>query len=432
MAVLPSLVVMDITPTPLEDRANPLHGFAGRALAALDRIADAPAWAMTPEEQAEALVELQQVTARVTELRWRVLVAADRNEIGAKDGSTSTSAWLARRTRENRSRTNGDVRGARALDEPEFAPTRAAFAEGRLTEDQVWVIVRAIEDLSADEVDDEQRAVAQKHLIGLAAEHDAKTLRVLARRLFEVLAPDEADRREGEALAREERRAREKCRFSMRDNGDGTTSGWFKLPSAQADMLGKVVQALAAPRRQDPGAWLDSQGKKLPYPVLLGQAFADLVEHLPLDAMPQAGGTAATVVITMELEKLLKSVGAATLDTGCRISAGQVRRMTCNSGLIPAVLGTASVPLDLGRTARLHSSAQRTAMAIRDKGCTAEGCDRPPAWCEAHHELAWSEGGGTSVKDGRLLCPHHHHLAHDSRYDMRRLPDGKIRFARRT
>jgi hypothetical protein len=423
---------MEATSTPLEDRTNPLHGFAGRALAALDRIADSPAWAMTLEEQAEALVELDQVAARVTELRWRVMAAADRNEIGAKDGSTSTAAWLARRTRENRSRTNGDLRGARSLDEPRFASTRAAFAAGRLTEDQVWVIVRAIEDLPADEVDDEQREVAQQHLLGLAAQHDAKTLGVLARRLFEVLVPDEAERREGEALDREERRARQKCRFSMRDNGDGTSSGWFKLPSAQADMLGKVVQAFAAPRRQDPQAWLDGDGKKLPYPVLLGQAFADLVEHLPVNALPQAGGTAATVVVTMELEKLLKGIGAATLDTGCRVSAGQLRRMACNSGLVPAVLGTASVPLDLGRTARLHNSAQRAAMAIRDGGCTAEGCDRPPAWCEAHHELAWSEGGGTSVEDGRLLCPHHHHLAHDSRYDMRRLPDGKVRFNRRT
>lgn len=423
---------MESVSTPVMARANPVHGFAGRALAALDRLADSPAWAMTPAEQAEALVELSRLGARVTELRWRVLAAADRNEIGAPDGSTSTAAWLARATGETRARTNGELRGALALDDPAFAVTRAAFAAGRLTEAQVWVIVRALEDLPAGEVGPEQRVAAQEHLVGLAHEHDAKQLRVLARRLFEVLAPDEADRREGEALEREERRARERCRFAIRDNGDGTASGWFKLPTLHAEMLGKAVQAFAAPRRTDPGAWLDAEGHRLPYAVLLGQGFADLVEHLPTGALPQAGGTAASVVVTVELERLRRGLGAAVLDTGGRISASEARRLACNSGLVPAVLGSASVPLDLGRTVRLHTGAQRTAMVIRDGGCTAQGCDRPPAWCEAHHEVPWSAGGGTSVAAGRLLCPHHHHLAHDARYDMRRLTDGKVRFHKRT
>ena len=191
---------MEEVSTPVAERVDPVHGFAGAALAALDRVADSPGWAMSPDEQAEALVELSVLAARVTELRWRVLAAADANEIGAKDGSTSTAAWLSRRTRENRARTNGDLRGARALDEERFAPTRAAFAAGVLTVDQVWVILRAVEDLPAGEVTDEQRILAQEHLIGLAAVHDAKRLRVLAKRLFEVLAPDEADKREGEAL----------------------------------------------------------------------------------------------------------------------------------------------------------------------------------------------------------------------------------------
>jgi hypothetical protein len=138
------------------------------------------------------------------------------------------------------------------------------------------------------------------------------------------------------------------------------------------------------------------------------------------------------VVITVALDKLREGLGAASLDTGGRISAAEARRMACTAGLMPAVLGTRSTPLDLGRTSRLHNEPQRIAMGIRDKGCTSVGCDRPPGWCEAHHEVEWSEGGETSVEKGRLLCPHHHHLAHDSRYDMQRLPNGKVRFNRRT
>ncbi|HSE08965.1 MAG TPA: hypothetical protein VLB29_09875, partial [Nocardioidaceae bacterium] len=69
--------------TPVAERVDPVHGFAGRALAALDRVADAAGWAMSPVEQAEALVELARVEARVVELRWRVLAAADRDDLGA-------------------------------------------------------------------------------------------------------------------------------------------------------------------------------------------------------------------------------------------------------------------------------------------------------------------------------------------------------------
>jgi hypothetical protein len=192
------------------------------------------------------------------------------------------------------------------------------------------------------------------------------------------------------------------------------------------------VQAFAAPRRQDPAAWRDSDGNKVPYAQLLGHAFAELVEHLPTGALPQAGGAAATVVVTLDLDTLRSGLGGASLDTGGRISAAEARRLACNSGLVPAVLGSRSVPLDLGRTTRLHTPSQRTAMAIRDGGCTAHGCDRPPAWCQAHHEDPWSHGGGTSVESGRLLCPRHHQLAHDSHYDMRRMPDGQVRFHQRT
>ncbi|MGH3369021.1 MAG: DUF222 domain-containing protein [Nocardioidaceae bacterium] len=434
---------MEAPSTPIADRTDPVHGFAGAALAALDRVADSPGWAMTPAEQAEALVELTRVQARVAELRWRVLAAADRNQVGATDGHTSTASWLAAATRQTRTRCHGDLRGALLLDDPRHTVTRDAFAAGALTEDQTWVILRTVTDLPAEEVSEEQRVRAQEHLVALAAVHDAKTLRILAKRIFEVLAPDQADQREGQALQAEEHRARQQCRFALRDNGDGTHTGWFKLPTLHAEILTKAVQAFAAPRRTNPttspprptdtdtDADAETDGRRVPYPVRLGHAFADLIEHLPVDRLPQAGGTAATLVITLDLATLLSGLGAASLDTGTRISATQARRLACNAGLVPAVLGTDSVPLDLGRKTRLHTPHQRTAMALRDQGCTTHGCDRPPAWCEAHHELPWSHGGHTTLDNGRLLCPHHHRLAHDPGHDMHLLPDGKVRFHKR-
>jgi hypothetical protein len=71
-------------------------------------------------------------------------------------------------------------------------------------------------------------------------------------------------------------------------------------------------------------------------------------------------------------------------------------------------------PLNLGRSQRLFSAAQRIALAARDGGCLIPGCDRPPSWCEAHHIDEWEKHSGrTDVDAGVLLCRHHHRWVHD-------------------
>ncbi len=52
--------------------------------------------------------------------------------------------------------------------------------------------------------------------------------------------------------------------------------------------------------------------------------------------------------------------------------------------------------------------------------------------CHAHHDTPWSKGGTTDVTTGRLLCPRHHTLAHDHRYQLKAGPNGKVTFSRRT
>lgn len=123
----------------------------------------------------------------------------------------------------------------------------------------------------------------------------------------------------------------------------------------------------------------------------------------------------------------------ASLDTGGRISAGEARRLARRAGIIPVVLGGASVPLDVGRKRRVHTEAQRIAMGLRDGGCTAGGCDAPSGMTEAHHdEVSWVHGGGTSVDRGRLLCPAHHRRIHDPTFQHSLDKHGKVRFTRRT
>jgi hypothetical protein len=168
----------------------------------------------------------------------------------------------------------------------------------------------------------------------------------------------------------------------------------------------------------------------------MGHAFCDLLERFPADRLPKAGGTSATVLIMLDYDKLLSGLGAAHLDTGVPISAGEARRLACTAGLIPVVYRRAidgrSVVLDMGRRRRLHDQYQRIALTVRDRGCSTLDCDRPAAWCHAHHDIPWSQGGGTSIAEGRLLCGFHHRKAHSPSYHITHRDDGKVEFHRRT
>ena len=126
--------------------------------------------------------------------------------------------------------------------------------------------------------------------------------------------------------------------------------------------------------------------------------------------LPDDGGERPQVVVTVPLSTLRDGIGAGTLDDGTVISAAEARRLSCDARIIPAVLAGRGEVLDLGRARRLFTRALRRKLALRDRGCAFPGCDRPTAWCDAHHITPWARGGPTSVDNGVLLCAHHHRL----------------------
>jgi len=278
------------------------------------------------------------------------------------------------------------------------------------------VIVKGVDALPV-----EHRRDAETHLIGCAAEHDPVALRRLAHRVLEVVAPDIAEAHELKALQRQEALAEEACRFTIADDGHGLCHGRFTLPSHVGAMLKQAVLAINSPRhRQHSGT-----------PKGLGHAFCEYVTRYPVDRLPQAGGVDATVVVTMTLDNLLgDSHTPATLDTGDPVTADQARKLACEAGIIPMVLGGQSEVLDLGRKKRLYDRHQRIAIRHRDQHCTSHGCEWPAAMCHVHHNTPWSRGGNTNLADGRLLCPRHHTYAHSPKYEMKTIPNGRVIFSR--
>jgi hypothetical protein len=94
---------------------------------------------------------------------------------------------------------------------------------------------------------------------------------------------------------------------------------------------------------------------------------------------------------------------------------------------LPRLLGGApSQPLDVGRTSRVITPAQRHALAVRDGGCVFPGCSRPLVWCEGHHLVHWLDGGRTDLANLVLLCRAHHRAVHEGGWRLARGPDGQV------
>jgi hypothetical protein len=290
-----------------------------------------------------------------------------------------------------------------------------------------------------------------------AARHlDPAALRKHARRALAAQATQaEVDAHEDQVLRTEEDTAYRKTRLTWHHHDDGTTTGHFTLPTLAASILVKTIQQIASPRRfaqqaaraaratAEPAAsspavreatWEAFREADGDWAHRYGTAFLELIEHLPTDHL--TGKVAATVVVTIDHDRLKTEVGAAHLDTGHDLSASQARRLACNAGILPAVLGTASVPLDLGRQNRFFTEPQRLALATTYDTCAAHRCDRPYAWSELHHQNPWATGGTTDLNLAVPLCGHHHRRIHDPHYThhIHTNPSGRktVTYTRRT
>jgi len=403
---------------------HPVTAVVAALHADLDAGASLSVLGLGGSDTATVVTEIARIEARLAELRSRVLAHVPTTDVVADAGATSAPIWLANLTVATRRDARRQTHLADALTTRTHL--HEAMSHGRLRVEQAHAITRALEALP-DDLDPALVEKAERHLVDEARLHDADRLTVLGRHLLEVVAPEIGEAHAAKQLEDEERRATQKARLSLTDDGHGSTHGRFSIPTLHAAMFRKALQALIAPERAE---------VRRPAPARMGQAFCDLLERLADHHLPSHGGGGATVVVMMSLETLLGrghgGLAEAVLDTGDHISAATARRLACEHGLVPAVLGGRSQILDLGRRRRIYTRAQRVAMAVRDRHCTAEGCTTAPGFCHAHHDRPWSRGGRTDLADGRLLCPTHHRMIHDPQYEIRVSEDNRVAFYRRT
>jgi hypothetical protein len=94
------------------------------------------------------------------------------------------------------------------------------------------------------------------------------------------------------------------------------------------------------------------------------------------------------------------------------IEPATARRLACDATLLGAITSEDGQVLNLGRTRRTVSRAQRRALLIRDKTCAYPGCSQR-RHLDAHHRISWAAGGRTDLNNLVLLCRFHHTAVHE-------------------
>ncbi len=409
---------------------HPLLACADTIEKALASVLDCDPVYLSSGDKAELLLQLTRLISQQEALKLRAVAAA--GDVAADHGCRTVADWLAPRAGTDRRAAYAQEKLAHALDTT-WRHVAAAVADGRMHLDRARVVVKALDAIPAD-AGIEVKHLAEQRLVEHAEHFGPTDLARLGRRVLDVIAPEVGDEQERRALERAERKAEAVTRLDFKRRGDGYTDIPITVPDATATRLKTYLEALTSPRHQQrQGDGLDpATGLRIPADRQRGLAFCALLEHLDPTRLPDHGGLATTVMVTMPLETLTTGLGTAQLGTGETITAGEARRLACTAGIVPAVLGSTSEVLDLGRTARLFSPAQRKALALAHPRCRAADCTVPAPWTEAHHSTPWSHGGRTDLDEGILLCYWHHKRAHDTRFQTQRMPNGDLRYHRRT
>ena len=323
----------------------------GRLRAVVDEIGAVDPIYLTTSEKQELLVEAARARARLQAIEMKVLAVGD--DIAEATGDRSTAAWLATKTRDAHGAVRATAKLAVAL-ETRWTQVQAAFAAGEVNLAQVRVIDKALTDLPQD-LGDDLISKAEGYLVTEAAHLGPRELAILGDRVLEYVAPDTADQADYQRLLDQERRAAAVTRLTLRRRGDGSTDLHARIPDLAASRLRTYLNAFTAPRRHHQHSDRD-EFAQLPLHRQQGIAFVALLERVLKSDLPRHGGKATSLAVLIDHDTLvadLTAAGIALTSTGDKITAGQTRRLACQAGILPAVLGGESEVLDLGRAARL-------------------------------------------------------------------------------
>jgi hypothetical protein len=405
----------------------------------MELLDERPVWSMSGAEMLTALDHLQAARTRIDVRRLELMAALDANGHAKDIGARDTAHLISIRHRLDATDVRRDLKLATALPNypavqsaltngiPHTADNTsgdaAATAEGAedaetpggaedaavvlLHPGQAQAIVSVLEKVPASAmVAVEDLQVAEHEMVKAAGYLPPRDLRKLGVEVRDRLDPDgpEPDHDDETALAREE--------LWLKNHDHGVKFGGY-LAGENAELLQTLIFAGAKPHKTPDGD-RDPRGR--------GKRQADALSAVLRTAaatgtaVPGQGGIKPHITVTIDLHDLHNSTGTGRLVHGDTLSAAAVRRLACDAGVIPLVLGSNSEPLDVGTEYRYVTHAIRQALNARDRGCII--CGAPPAMTEAHHITHWADGGPTSLDNLVLLCKREHIAVHQGHWTI--------------
>jgi hypothetical protein len=342
----------------------------------------------------EDFAELHRACEQLEAERLRRLAEIERRGIFTRDGHLSCASWLVARFRMAWADARGTVRLARALEH--MLATRRALDDGEIS----LGAARLLAD--AHEAHPEAFARAEERLVEAARIHTVGDLHRVAafwRRRVEDLESVES----GDDRRYDRRRLHASLTFAgmVRVDGDLDPETGESLLTA----LGAVLDAEMRSRTAE-----DTRSPAQRRADALGEICRQWLDRAD---RPEVAGERPHVTVTVGLDTLTGDAeGGAELDRTGPIATRVAQRFTCDASIRRVVLSARSEPLDVGRSTPVVPVAMRRAVVVRDRHCRFPGCDRPQAWCDAHHVVHWARGGPTSLENLVLLCRRHHRLVH--------------------
>lgn len=301
---------------------------------------------------------------------------------------------------------------------PSRRPHVAAAVEAAELSIEAASAITSMLDRASTRADASRVDVVEAALVDLAARVPLETLIRGVREAEARLDADGVEPRED--VLRMERS------LTMREDGNGMVHLHARLDPESAAPVKAAIEAFVSDvlRRREPadGDHTPIVDDRRSIPQLQADALAALARHALGCTQTLTPLAKTTVVVRVDLDTLLGELGHARIDgLDQPISAATARRMAADAELIPAVLGGDSIPLDLGRTARLFTKAQRLALGERDGGCAS--CGQNITYVEAHHIDWWErDTGPTDLSNGVLLCSFCHHTIHRDGWKIQASP----------
>jgi hypothetical protein len=344
------------------------------------------------------------------------LTAMESKETTVSECGRTVRGWLVEN--EHLSQTDARSRVALARELSRFGRIGAALTDGSISHEHVRVLTTCLRRLPVDLWD-----VAEKELVEAAQQVDPTSLGRACRELRERLGVDQ-DR----DAARERLYGQRYLRLTP--TFDGMTHIDGMLAPVAAAQLRAALHPLTKKVSVEDDRTLAQRTHDALHQVL------ELA--LRCGELPDDGGEPAQILLSVPLAELTGDLDRQHTPTagidGQPLSPSTIRMLACDAGIIPAVLGGKSEVLDLGRTTRTWSKAQRRAARLRDgDSCTwPGGCHTPIRYCQLHHINHWAQHhGGTDLHNGTHLCSFHHWLIHHRNWDLYRDSHGVLR-SRRT